>query len=90
MIHQSLSEFVSSPLQGAIPQPTKPISQAQAQSIIDDLQTALQLLQSAHEAAKEINLKAFDGDAYSDICDALHYCSSASDYLAEIGSIDDA
>ena len=86
MIHQSLSEYVSAPLQAVV----KPISQAQAQSIIDDLQTALQLLQSAHEAAKEINLNAVDADAYSDICDAIHYCSSASDYLAEIGSTEDA
>jgi recombinational DNA repair protein (RecF pathway) len=60
------------------------ITQAQAQSIVDDLQTALPYLQSALEAAQKLNLEKAQPDAYSDINDAIHYCASASDYLNEI------
>ena len=81
---QSFSEFVSAPLQGATPKASKPITQAQAQSIIHDLQTALPYLQSALETAKELNLSKTNSDAYGDIISAIHHCTSASDYLNEI------
>lgn len=79
--HQNLQSWQQSPIQGAIP---KRFTQAQAQSIIDDLQTALPYLQSALEAAKELNLAKTNSDAYGDIISTIHHCTSASDYLNEI------
>lgn len=84
MIHQSLSDFISAPLQGAIPKASKPLTQAQAQGIIDDLQTALPYLQSALQAAKDLKLGDSLPDAYGDIVDVVTYCEEASDYLNEI------
>ena len=84
MIHQSLSEFISAPLQGAIPEASKPITVFQAQGVIDDLQTGLAFVRQAHETAQSLNLKDSEYESWSDICDALHYCESAIDALNEI------
>jgi len=48
------------------------------------LQTALTYLQSALEAAKQLNLAKLQPEAFGDIIDAIHYTASASDYLNEI------
>jgi hypothetical protein len=88
MIHQSLSDFISAPLQGAIPKTSKPITQAQAQGIIDDLQTALPYLQSALQTAKDLKLANSHPDAYGDIVDVVTYCEEACDYLNEINEED--
>lgn len=62
----------------------KTITPSQAQSIIDDLQTALPYLQSALEAAKDITANPEVASAHDDIISAIHHCTSASDYLNEI------
>ena len=59
-------------------------TQAQAHPLIDELQTALNFIQSAYESAKDSKLGDFHHEAYTDICDALHHCQSAIDALNEI------
>ena len=61
-------------------------TQAQAHPLIDELQTALNFIQSAHESAKDSKLADFHPEAYTDILNALHHCQSAIDYLNEIQS----
>jgi DNA-binding transcriptional regulator GbsR (MarR family) len=63
---------------------TQGFTQAQAHPLIDELQTALNFIQSAHESAKDSNLAQAHPEAYTDICDALHHCQSAIDALNEI------
>ena len=78
---QSFENWTESPLQGATP---KPFTQTQTSPLIDELQTALTFIQSAHESAKNSKLADFYPEAYTDICDAIHHCQSAIDYLKEI------
>jgi hypothetical protein len=66
----------------------KRITQAQVQSIVDDLQTAMPFLQSALQAARKLKLADSHPDAYGDIVDVVTYCEEACDYLNEINDED--
>lgn len=72
MIHQTRSA------------PKNRITQAQAQAIVDDLQTALSYLQSAFQACKDLKLGNTHPDTYGDIAEIIMYCEIASDSLNEI------
>lgn len=78
--HDFLNSLINKPLEGT----PQLFTQAQAHPLVDELSTALTFIQSAHESAKDSKLANFHPEAYADICDALHHCQSAIDYLGEI------